>query len=149
MVVVAPLCAESPQRLLESSRHRWQIELAFKRLKWLLPLGHPKKTDPEGAKAWLQGEAFVSTLIESVLAVGERSPPWGRFLPRAEDATTMPPARDRADAPPAAAGHRSGPVATAWPAWLEWDCRRSARTTWTQTVSAARAVRYFQLALMG
>ncbi|MFC6839119.1 hypothetical protein ACFQGW_03750 [Xanthomonas theicola] len=81
MVVVAPLCAESPQRLLESSRHRWQIELAFKRLKWLLPLGHPKKTDPEGAKAWLQGEAFVSTLIESVLAVGERSPPGAASCP--------------------------------------------------------------------
>lgn len=38
--------------LLELYRRRWQVELAFKRLKSLLQLGHLKKTDPDGAKAW-------------------------------------------------------------------------------------------------
>ncbi len=34
----------------------WQIEWAFKRLKLLLQMEHLKKTDPQGAKAWLQGK---------------------------------------------------------------------------------------------
>ena len=66
-------------QILELYRHRWQIELAFKRLKSLLHLGHLKKTDPEGAKAWLQGKLFVATLIETLIAVGERFSPWGYF----------------------------------------------------------------------
>ena len=61
-------------------RYRWQVELAFKRLKSLLHLGHLKKTDPVGAKAWLQGKLFVATLIETLIAVGERFSPWGYFL---------------------------------------------------------------------
>jgi hypothetical protein len=66
--------------ILELYRYRWQIELAFKRLKSLLHLGHLKKTDPVGAKAWLQGKLFVATLIETLIAVGERFSPWGYFL---------------------------------------------------------------------
>lgn len=89
VIVVSTLCDESPGRLLELYRHRWQIELAFKRLKSLLQLGHLKKTDPQGAKAWLQGKVFVSTLIESLLAMGERFSPWGYFLPEPNSPTTM------------------------------------------------------------
>jgi hypothetical protein len=70
----------SAGQVLELYRHRWQIELAFKRLKSLLQLGHLKKTDQEGAKAWLQGKLFVATLIETLVAVGERFSPWGYFL---------------------------------------------------------------------
>jgi hypothetical protein len=55
-------------------------QLAFKRLKSLLQLGHLKKTDQDGAKAWLQGKLFVATLIETLIAVGERFSPWGYFL---------------------------------------------------------------------
>jgi hypothetical protein len=68
-------------------RHRWQIELAFKRLKSLLHLGHLKKTDPVGAKAWLQGKLFVATLIETLIVVGERFSPWGYFLPQEQRPT--------------------------------------------------------------
>jgi hypothetical protein len=57
-------------------RCRWQVELGFKRLKSLLQLGHLKKTDAQGAKAWLQGKLLVACLIETLIAVGERfSPP--------------------------------------------------------------------------
>lgn len=70
----------SAGQVLELYRHRWQIELAFKRLKSLLQLGHLKKTDQEGAKAWLQGKLFVAALIETLVAVGERFSPWGYFL---------------------------------------------------------------------
>jgi hypothetical protein len=63
--------------LLELYRSRWQIELAFKRLKSLLQLGHLKKTDPDGAKAWLQGKLLIASLIETLIALGERFSPWG------------------------------------------------------------------------
>jgi Transposase DDE domain len=81
IVVLTTLPDVSAQQVLELYRHRWQIELAFKRLKSLLQLGHLKKTDPVGAKAWLQGKLFVATLIETLIAVGERFSPWGYFLP--------------------------------------------------------------------
>lgn len=81
IVVLTTLPDVSAPQILEMYRHRWQIELAFKRLKSLLHLGHLKKTDPVGAKAWLQGKLFVATLIETLIAVGERFSPWGYFLP--------------------------------------------------------------------
>lgn len=81
VVVLTTLPDVQPAQILELYRHRWQIELAFKRLKSLLHLGHLKKTDPVGAKAWLQGKLFVATLIETLTAVGERFSPWGYFLP--------------------------------------------------------------------
>jgi hypothetical protein len=80
VVVLTTLSDVPAQQILELYRYRWQIELAFKRLKSLLHLGHLKKTDPVGAKAWLQGKLFVATLIETLIAVGERFSPWGYFL---------------------------------------------------------------------
>ena len=80
VVVLTTLKQVCARQILELYRHRWQIELAFKRLKSLLELGHLKKSDQEGAKAWLQGKLFVATLIETLLAVGELFSPWGYFL---------------------------------------------------------------------
>lgn len=80
VVVLTTLSDVPAQQILELYRYRWQIELAFKRLKSLLHLGHLKKTDLVGAKAWLQGKLFVATLIETLIAVGERFSPWGYFL---------------------------------------------------------------------
>lgn len=71
----------SAETVLEMYRGRWQVELAFKRLKSLLAMGHLKKTDPEGAKAWLQGKLLVAFLIEALIASGERFSPWGYPLP--------------------------------------------------------------------
>jgi hypothetical protein len=89
IVVLTTLPNVPADQILEMYRHRWQIELAFKRLKSLLHLGHLKKTDPVGAKAWLQGKLFVATLIETLIAVGERFSPWGYFLPE-EQRPTQP-----------------------------------------------------------
>lgn len=89
IVVLTTLPDVPAGQILEMYRHRWQIELAFKRLKSLLHLGHLKKTDPVGAKAWLQGKLFVATLIETLIAVGERFSPWGYFLPQ-EQRTAQP-----------------------------------------------------------
>lgn len=80
VAVLTTLTKVSAQHVLELYRHCWQTELTFRRLKSILRLGHLKRTDPAGAKAWLQGKLFVATLIESLVAVGERFSPWGYFL---------------------------------------------------------------------
>lgn len=89
VVVLTTLPDVEPEVILELYRFRWQIELAFKRLKSLLQLGHLKKTDPTGAKAWLQGKIFVAALIELLLATGERFSPWG-YLQPASGAAPLP-----------------------------------------------------------
>lgn len=65
------------KKILDLYRLRWQVELAFKRLKSLLGLGHLRKADPEGAKAWIHGKLFLSVLIEAFLNAGEAFFPWG------------------------------------------------------------------------
>ncbi len=67
----------SPSQVLEMYRGRWQIELAFKRLKSILGLGHLRKTDIEGAKAWIHGKLLVAFLVEAMIAAGESFFPWG------------------------------------------------------------------------
>lgn len=67
----------SPTTVLEIYRGRWQVELAFKRLKSIIGLGHLKKTDLQAAKAWLHGKLLVAFLIEALIAAGERFFPWG------------------------------------------------------------------------
>ena len=58
-------------------RGRWQIEIAFKRLKSIIGLGHLRKSDVEGAKAWLHRKLLVAFLMEALIAAGERFFPWG------------------------------------------------------------------------
>jgi hypothetical protein len=61
-------------------RGRWQIELAFKRLKSLLELGNLPKRDPTGSKAWIYGKLFSALLIEALIITAERFSPWGYQL---------------------------------------------------------------------
>jgi hypothetical protein len=77
VIVLTTLMQPSAAAIMEFYRRRWQIELAFKRLKSLLQLGHLKKTDKEGAKAWLQGKLLVACLIETLILTAERFSPWG------------------------------------------------------------------------
>jgi hypothetical protein len=63
--------------VLEMYRGRWQIELVFKRLKSIMGLGHLKKKDLEGAKAWIHGKLFVAFLTEALISAGENFSPWG------------------------------------------------------------------------
>ena len=77
VIVLTTLMQPSAEAIMEFYRRRWQIELAFKRLKSLLQLGHLKKFDKEGAKAWLQGKLLVACLIETLLFTAERISPWG------------------------------------------------------------------------
>lgn len=67
----------SPETVLEIYRLRWQIELVFKRLKSIIGIGHLKKTDPIGTKAWLHGKLLVAMLIEAMITAGMSFFPWG------------------------------------------------------------------------
>ncbi len=87
------------EAVLELYRCRWQVELAFKRLKSILATGHLKKTDPVGAKAWLQGKLLAAVIIEALIAAGERFSPWG--YPLFNSPSALPVARDVADEIPA------------------------------------------------
>ena len=69
--------AASVKRVLEIYRARWQIELAFKRLKSLLGLGHLKKTDPVSARAWLHGKLLVALLLQALQTAARSFSPWG------------------------------------------------------------------------
>jgi hypothetical protein len=89
----------SAVRVLEMYRGRWQIELAFKRLKSIMGLGHLKKTDIEAATAWIHGKLFVAFLIEALIAAGERFSPWGYPIPETGQQVKMPMERDISDAP--------------------------------------------------
>ena len=77
-VIVLTTLEEPPaEAIMEFYRSRWQVELAFKRLKSLLQLGHLKKFDKDGARAWLQGKLLVACLIEKLILTAERFSPWG------------------------------------------------------------------------
>jgi DDE family transposase len=69
--------AFSPELGLEYYRRRWQIELAFKRMKSLAGLGHLPKKDPASARAWLYGKLFVSLLAEHLIQTAQTFSPWG------------------------------------------------------------------------
>jgi Transposase DDE domain len=79
--------------VMELYRGRWQIELAFKRLKSLVQLGHLKKHDPLAARAWLQGKLLVAFLLDALLETAERISPWG-YRWRDGPAQPLPLARD-------------------------------------------------------
>ena len=77
VIVLTTLIQPSAAAIMELYRRRWQIELAFKRLKSLLQLGHLKKVDKEAATAWLQGKLLVACMIEKLILTAERFSPWG------------------------------------------------------------------------
>jgi hypothetical protein len=63
-------------QLLELYRCRWQIELAFKRMKSIMGLGHLPKSDPESCRAWLHGKLLTSLLVERMIGEAKRFSPW-------------------------------------------------------------------------
>jgi Transposase DDE domain len=66
--------------ILELYRCRWQIELAFKRLKSLLQLGHLPKRDIESARAWMQIKLLIALLTEHFAWEARFFSPWGYRL---------------------------------------------------------------------
>ena len=70
----------SAQRVLELYRLRWQVELAFKRLKSIMQLGQLPKTDPESCRSWLYGKMLYALLCYAIVDKGRSFSPWGYLL---------------------------------------------------------------------
>ena len=66
--------------VLDLYRCRWQVELAFKRLKSLLELGHLPKRDPCTARAWMHLKLLLALMIERLIYDAEFVSPWGYDL---------------------------------------------------------------------
>lgn len=67
----------SARDVLELYRARWQVELAFKRLKSLFGAGHVPKYDPESARAWIHAKLLAVLLIERLSQEARFFSPWG------------------------------------------------------------------------
>lgn len=70
-----------PERLLATYRLRWQIELAFKRMKSLIGLEDLRAKDPDLARLWINTALLAALLIEDDLPDLEPEAP--DALPRA------------------------------------------------------------------
>ena len=74
-----PTDAFSSAQVLELYRLRWQVELAFKRLKSIMQLGQRPKTDPESCRAWLYGKMLYALLCYAIVDKGRSFSPWGIY----------------------------------------------------------------------
>ena len=65
------------RQVLRLYRARWQVELAFKRLKSLMKVGElPKRTD-SSCKGWLQAKMLLVLLTERLMEEARSFSPWG------------------------------------------------------------------------
>lgn len=70
----------SAAQILNTYKLRWQVEIAFKRLKSIMQLGHLPKTDPESCRAWLYGKMLYALLCYAIVDKGRSFSPWGYVL---------------------------------------------------------------------
>jgi hypothetical protein len=63
--------------VLELYRFRWQIELAFKRLKQLLRLSRLPHKDPRAAQGWILAKLVVALILETLYRTAGVISPWG------------------------------------------------------------------------
>jgi hypothetical protein len=115
-----PRSAAGARDVLELYRARWQIELAFKRVKSTMGLGQlPKKSDAS-SRAWLHGKLLIALLVERILEAAERfSPRAGEGGEAAESMAGGPvhvPGTDHGDRPALWAERSPGPLVRHQPA---------------------------------
>jgi hypothetical protein len=77
VITTAPSEVLTDAQVLEWYRVRWQVELAFKRLKSLAGFGHLPKYDPVSCRAWLYGKLLVALLTEKMQRYAHAFSPWG------------------------------------------------------------------------
>ncbi len=105
----------SASEVLDWYRARWQVELAFKRLKSLLGAGELRAVSEERARLWLLGKMVYALLLHACLDQAGAFSPWGYPVPRraAAGAAQLPPglgadAVDPLGAGRGVAGHEPG-----------------------------------------
>jgi len=67
----------SASQILDLYRMRWQIEIAFKRLKSLFQYNDLPMTNGESVKAWFYGKLLLAALCETLVNTGRFSPSGG------------------------------------------------------------------------
>jgi hypothetical protein len=79
VVLVTAVDAErlSTEQVIQCYRIRWQSEIAFKRLKSIMGMGHLPKVDVESARAWLHGKLLAALLVQTIVDEGRLFSPWG------------------------------------------------------------------------
>jgi hypothetical protein len=72
-----PAAMLAARDVLELYRFRWQIELAFKRLKQLLKLGRLPHKDARAAQGWILAKLVIALLLETMYRNASAISPWG------------------------------------------------------------------------
>lgn len=75
LITSMPRREASPEQLASAYRLRWQIELAFKRLKTLLHIDRLPAVDPNLARTWLLAHLITVLLLEDLTPHLRDSPP--------------------------------------------------------------------------
>ena len=83
--VLTTLPAAVPcEQVLAIYRLRWQIEMAFKRLKSILRFDALRARDPALAQAYLYGKLIGALLLDELTARAQAFSPWGYEVPRVQ-----------------------------------------------------------------
>jgi hypothetical protein len=77
-----PASEMTARQVLSAYRHRWQLELVFKRAKSIMGLGQLPKYSDASSQAWLNGKLLVAMLVEKLWQYAEDFSPWGYDLPK-------------------------------------------------------------------
>ena len=77
VLTTLPETTLSDESVLQWYRVRWQIELAFKRLKSLGDVGHLPKSDERSSRAWIYGKLLIALLTEKMQRHAASLSPWG------------------------------------------------------------------------
>lgn len=77
VLTTVPEARLKDDEVLQWYRVRWQIELAFKRLKSLSAVGHVPKSDDKSSRAWVYGKLLIALLTEKMQRHAASISPWG------------------------------------------------------------------------
>jgi DDE family transposase len=72
-----PAAEFSTAEVLRWYRLRWQVELAFKRMKSLAQIGYLPKHDERSSRAWLYGKLLIALLGQKLIRIARDISPWG------------------------------------------------------------------------
>jgi hypothetical protein len=80
LFTTVPLSVLAAKEVAELYRCRWQVELAFKRHKQLLQVGHVPHNDHEAARTWILAKLVMALLLEKLYRMARDFSPWGYDL---------------------------------------------------------------------